>query len=133
MWKPTCGSIYTSAINPHSRLMERRPDFRLETPEPVMITPFESGVVQSGQLLASSGDDVQLQLDEVLAVGSLLKLETGETWMLAEVMDCQQSPDGFRAGLTLLNWINKSELRRIFRDGGFEEASRHVIPGEIAA
>jgi len=56
-----------------------------------------------------------LQLDEVLEIGSLLKLDTGEVWMLAEVMDCEANPDGFRVDLMVLNWINKAELRLLFR------------------
>ena len=112
--------------------MERRPDFRLETPEPATITPFESGVVRSGQLVASSCDDVHLQLDEVLEIGSLLKLDTGEVWMLAKVMDCKANPGGFRVDLTLLNWINKAEMRLLFREGGFEEPRLQLIP-EVAA
>jgi hypothetical protein len=93
--------------------MERRPDFRIETPEPVKITPLEKEGGWCGQFIATSDDEVKVQLNENLEVGSLLKLETRDIWMLAEAVRCQPSDEGFRADLTLLNWINKAELRSL--------------------
>ena len=108
-----------------------RPDFALEAREPVMITPFEREDVWAGQFVGSSHDDVKVQLNEDLEVGSLLKLERGDVWMLAEVVRCQQSTDGFCADLALLNWINKSELKRLV--WGSEEPMLQATPEAAGA
>jgi len=87
-----------------------------------MIAPFSAGGAWQGQFVASSCDEVKVQLDEDLEIGSILKLETSDIWILGEVVRSQPSSDGFCADLTVLNWIGKSELKRPW-DGGVERTA----------
>ncbi len=103
-------------------LMDRQSRFQLVAPAPVTITPMRTEGTCLGQVLASSHDEVKVQLDEDLEVGSTLRLETSVIWMLAEVVRCEPSREGFCADLMVLNWNSKSELKRLWEDGVEETA-----------
>lgn len=98
-----------------------------------MITPLQKQDVCPGELVASSDDDVKVQLTQSLEVGSILKLETGDIWMMAEVASCEPAEHGFSADLILLNWINKAELKSLLWEGEGEPVMRDLIRDAVAA
>src|ERR1700748_482783 len=94
--------------------MEPRTDLRINSGAPVAITLLKKADGNwSGEFVNANGSEATIRLDAGLEVGSLLKLETGEEWMLAEVSYCESTGSGYQAQLTLVEWISKIELRRL--------------------
>ncbi len=97
--------------------MEQRRELRIERGQSVAITHLHSDDGRwSGRFVDSSSEGMRIKLDSELKVGSLLRLETGCDLMVAEV--CQSESDGaeYCASLSLLEWMEKSELERLVRE-----------------
>ena len=63
-----------------------------------------------------SSESVRIKLDADLEVGSLLRLEFGDDLMMTEVRDCEPDEGEYRAGLLILSWLGKAELKRLLRE-----------------
>jgi hypothetical protein len=97
--------------------MEQRHELRIKSEETVAITHLNRGDDHwSGRFVDLSGDGIRIQLDSDLEVGSLLKLETEDDLMVAEVRQSESDGEGYRATMSLLEWMEKSELERLIRE-----------------
>lgn len=112
--------------------MEPRRELRIELDEPVAITNLNRGDGRwSGRFVDLSGDGMRIKLDSDLEVGSLLKLETGDDLMVAEVRESESDGGEYCASLSLLEWMDKSELERLIREAVLGTAA--PMPQVIAA
>jgi hypothetical protein len=97
--------------------MERLPSFRIYLDERVAITLLQrEDVSYVGRFIDWSHDVMRVKLDADLELGSLLTLEIGNDVMVAEVRHCESDGTGHCAGLFILEWIEKSELKRLLRE-----------------
>lgn len=97
--------------------MEQPSELRIELDEPVAITHLHRDDGHwSGRFVDLSADGMRIKLDSDLEVGSLLKLETGDELMVAEVRQSESDGAEYCATVSLLQWMEKSELERLIRE-----------------
>src|SRR5262245_7467364 len=77
---------------------------------------------QAGQVLEAEGGNVTLQLESAVEPGTLLKLETDEALLLAEVC----SSHGHQARVIVHEWVGKSQLLKL--RNALEEYSLAPVP-----
>src|SRR5258708_20028368 len=93
-----------------NRPMERLPSFRIYLDERVAITLLQrEDVSYAGRFIDWSHDVMRVKLDADLEIGCLLTLEIGNDVMVAEVRHSESDGTGHSAGLSILEWIEKSE------------------------
>lgn len=97
--------------------MEQRSESRVELNQPVTITALPNNdAICTGRLIDLSSNDLRIKSNADLEVGSLLRLEVGDDLMVAEVRDCEPDDGEYSAGLSILSWLEKSELKRLLRE-----------------
>ena len=112
--------------------MERH-EFSIESEEPILITLLGQAEGRwDAEFVGSAGDELAVRLEAELEVGTILKLETGDDLVLAEVSRCEPDGDLYRACLAVLESMGKSELDRLVRGGSAEEPSFQFIPEALA-
>jgi hypothetical protein len=97
--------------------MEQRSESRVGLDEPIMITPLRNDdAIFLGRFIDSSSEGMRIKLNADLEVGSLLRLEFGDDLMMTEVCHCEPDEGEYSAGLVILSWLEKSELKRLRRE-----------------
>ena len=82
-----------------------------------MITAFQNDdAVFTARFVDLSSEGVRIKLNADLEVGSLLRLDFGDDLMMTEVCRCEPDEGEFSAGLAILSWLEKSELKRLRRE-----------------
>jgi hypothetical protein len=97
--------------------MEQRSESRVKFDQPVMITALKNGdAICAGRFVDLSSNGMRIRSSADLEVGSLLRLEVGDDLIMSEVRHCE--PDGaeYSAGLSILAWLEKSELQQLLRE-----------------
>jgi hypothetical protein len=90
---------------------------RVKLNEPVMITTMRNDdVICSARFVDLAFNGMTIKSDADLEVGSLLRLEVGEELMMTEVRHCEPDEGEYSAGLLILTWLEKSELKRLLRE-----------------
>jgi len=85
--------------------------------EPVMMTALQNdNSICTGRFVDLSSNDMRIKSNADLEVGSLLRLEFGNDLMMTEVRNCVPDEGEFSAGLLILSWLEKSELKRLLRE-----------------
>jgi hypothetical protein len=69
-----------------------------------------------GRFAGWSDDGINVKVATGLKVGSVVKVESDDDLMVAEVRDCESDGAEYSAGLFLLEWMEKAELERIKRE-----------------
>jgi hypothetical protein len=83
-------------------MQNRRQEARTETDQPVTVTLLgNSDLCFSARLADWSGKGACLEADRDMPVGSLLKIETGDTLLLGEVVYSRKIAGGFRVGAAI--------------------------------
>jgi hypothetical protein len=112
--------------------MEQRTKSRVKPNEPVTITALQNdGAVSTGRFVGLSSNDMRIKSDADLEVGSLLKLDVGDNLMMAEVCQCEPDEGEYSAGLLILSWLEKSELKRLLHEAVAGPAPQR-IPSDTA-
>ncbi len=97
--------------------MKERSQSRAGLDEPVTITALHNDdAIFRARFVDLSSERVRIKLDADLEVGSLLRLEFGDDLMMTEVSNCEPDQGEFSAGLLILSWLGKSELKRLRRE-----------------
>jgi hypothetical protein len=97
--------------------MEQRSESRVKFNEPVMITVLQSDdAVCTGRFVDLSSTGMRIKSNSDLEVGTLLRLEVGDDLMMTEVRHCEPDEGEYSAGLLILSWLEKSELKRLLRE-----------------
>jgi hypothetical protein len=97
--------------------MEQRTESRVKFNEPVRITALQNDdAICTGRFVDVSSDDMRIKSSADLEVGSLLRLEVGDELMMTEVRNCEPDEGEYSAGLVILSWLEKSELKRLLRE-----------------
>jgi hypothetical protein len=97
--------------------MKQRSESRVKFDEPVLITALQNGdAIYTGRFVDLSSNDMRIKSNADLEVGSLLRLEVGDDLMMTEVRDCEPDEGEYRAGLLILSWLGKAELKRLLRE-----------------
>src|SRR5258706_8775733 len=97
--------------------MQQRSGSHLKFNEPVMITAWHNDdVICTARFVDLSFNDMTIRSNADLEVGSLLRLEVGDDLMMTEVRNCQANEGEYSAGLLILTWLEKSELKRLLRE-----------------
>lgn len=97
--------------------MEQRSESRVKFNQPVLITAMQkNGTVCTGRFVDVSSDDMRIKSSADLEVGSLVELEVGDELMMTEVRRCEPDEGEYSAGLLILSWLEKSELKRLLRE-----------------
>jgi hypothetical protein len=113
--------------------MEQRHELRIKSDEPVSITRLNRGDGRwSGRFVDLSDDGIRIKLDSDLEVGSLLKLETDDDLMVAEVRQSESEGAEYCTTLSVLDWMDKAELERLIREAVMGPSSASA-PEVIAA
>jgi len=82
-----------------------------------MITALrQDDAISTGRFVDLSSKGMRIKSKADLEVGSLLKLEVGEDLMMTEVRHCEPDCGEYSAGLVILAWLEKSELKRLLRE-----------------
>ena len=100
---------------------ERRTDDRVDTYLPAIVSPCASpGVRFDGRLINLSTSGTCVLLDAPIAPGTLVRIESGDTLLLAEVRHCSPEQDTYRLGLRvehgLFDLTGLRECMREFRE-----------------
>ncbi len=99
--------------------MDRRTDHRFAFDEPVSVTLLEhDSVPHSGRFVDVSQHGMRIVLSTQIEAGEVVKLEIGDHLMVAEVRHCEVKDNEFCAGLSILTWLERSELTRLMREIG---------------
>jgi hypothetical protein len=107
--------------------MEQRSESRVKFSEPVMITALQKDdAICTGRFVDLSSNGMRIKSKADLEVGSLLRLEVGDDLMMTEVRNCEPDEGEYCAGLLILTWLEKSELKRLLR-----EAVAGPTPGRV--
>ncbi len=69
-----------------------------------------------GRFVALSSNGMNIKSSSDLEVGSLLRLEIGDDLMMTEVCHCEPDEGEYSAGLSILAWLEKAELKRLLRE-----------------
>lgn len=97
--------------------MEQRSESRIRFSEPVIITALKNDdAICTGKFVDLSSNGVRIKSSADLEVGSLLRLEVGDDLMVTEVCHCEPDDGEYSAGLSILSWLEKSELQRLLRE-----------------
>jgi PilZ domain len=97
--------------------MEKRSESRVRFSEPVIITALKNDDVNcTGRFVDLSSNGMRIKSNADLEVGSLLRLEVGDDLMMTEVRHCVPDEGEYSAGLVILSWLEKSELKRLRRE-----------------
>jgi hypothetical protein len=97
--------------------MEQRSESRVRFSEPVIITALKKDDVNcTGRFVDLSSNGMRIKSNADLEVGSLLRLEVGDDLMMTEVRHCVPDEGEYSAGLLILSWLEKSELKRLLRE-----------------
>jgi hypothetical protein len=97
--------------------MEPRFESRVKFDEPVRMTALQNDdAICTGRFVDLSSNDMRIKSNSDLKVGSLLRLEFGNDLMMTEVRQCEPDQGEFSAGLLILSWLEKSELKRLLRE-----------------
>jgi hypothetical protein len=96
--------------------MEQRSESRVQFNAVVMITTLENDDVFMGRFVDLCSKGMRIKSNADLKIGSLLRLEVGDDLIITEVRHCE--PDGaeYSTGLSILSWLEKSELKRLLRE-----------------
>ncbi len=114
---PNPSSIVLESASSQNQVMERQFASQAELEQPVTVTPLQSGdAIFKARFIDLSAEGVQIKLDSDLEVGSLLRLEFGDDLMITEVSRCEPDQGEFTAGLLILSWLGKTELKRLRRE-----------------
>jgi hypothetical protein len=98
-------------------LMEQRSESRVKFNEPVLITALQNDdAISTGRFVDFSSNDMWIKSNADLEVGSLLRLEVGDDLMMTEVCHCEPDEGEYSAGLIILSWLEKAELKRLLRE-----------------
>ena len=113
--------------------METRTNSSVNVDEPVAITLLALAEGDcSGRFVSWSDNGLTIKVDTGLKIGSVVKLEVGDELMVAEVQDCVADGAEYSAGLSLLEWIAKSELQKLMREMA-TGTSPKLVPDSVAA
>jgi PilZ domain len=94
--------------------MKERSESPVEMNQPVMITALHNeNATFTARFVDLSSEGMRIKLNADLEVGSLLRLEFGEDLMMTEVCHCEPDEGEYSAGLSILSWLEKSELKRL--------------------
>jgi len=97
--------------------MEQRSESRVKFSEPVMITALrKDDAICTGRFVDLSSNGMRIKSKADLEVGSLLRLEVGDDLIMTEVCHCEPDEGEYSAGLLILTWLEKSELKRLLRE-----------------
>jgi hypothetical protein len=97
--------------------MEQRSESRVKFSQPVMMTAMQKDdAICIGKFVELSSNGMRIKSKSDLEVGSLLRLEVGDDLMMTEVRHCEPDEDEYNAGLLILTWLEKSELKRLLRE-----------------
>jgi hypothetical protein len=97
--------------------MEQRSESRVKFNEPVLITPLQNNdAVCTGRFVDLSSTGMMIKSNADFEIGSLLRLEVGDDLMMTEVRHCEPDEGEYSAGLLILSWLEKSELKRLLRE-----------------
>ncbi len=102
--------------------MERRFESCVTFNETVLITPLlNDDTICTGRLvdvssIDGSSDDMRIKSSAYLEVGTLVRLEVDDDLMMTEVRHCEPEEREYSAGLLILSWLEKSELKRLLRE-----------------
>ena len=97
--------------------MEQRSESRVKFDEQVLITALrDDDAVRTGRFIDLSSNGVRIKSNADLEVGSLLRLEVGDDVMMTEVRQCVPDEGEYSAGLLILAWLEKSELKRLLHE-----------------
>jgi hypothetical protein len=97
--------------------MEQQSESRVKFNEPLLITALQSDdATCTGRFVDLSSNDMRIKSNADLEVGSLLRLEVGDDLMMTEVRDCEPDEGEYSAGLLILSWLEKAELKRLLRE-----------------
>lgn len=101
----------------HNGPVEQRSESRVRSNEPLRITALQSDdAICTGRFVDLSSDGMRIISNADLEIGSLLRLDIGDDLMVAEVRHCEADEGEFAAGLLILSWLEKSELKRLLRE-----------------
>jgi hypothetical protein len=82
-----------------------------------MITAVRNDdAIITGRFVGLSSNGIKIKSDAKLEVGSLLRLEVGDDLMMTEVLHCDADGGEYSAGLSILAWLQKRELKRLLRE-----------------
>ncbi|HEY1755790.1 MAG TPA: hypothetical protein VGG72_10370 [Bryobacteraceae bacterium] len=111
--------------------MEKRSASRVKFNEPVLMTALQnSSAVCTGRFVDLSSNDMRIKSNADLEVGSLMRLECGDDLMMTEVRHCVPDEGEFSAGLLILSWLEKSELKRLLREAVAGPMPAVPVPAE---
>jgi hypothetical protein len=97
--------------------MEKRSESRVKLNQPLMITALlNDHATSAGRFVGLSSNDMKIKSSADLPVGSLVRLEVGDDLMMTEVRNCEPDEGEYSAGLLILSWLEKSELKRLMRE-----------------
>ena len=103
----------------HSISMDRRTDHRFNFDQPVSVTLLERDTPpHSGRFVDISQHGMRIVLNSHIDVGEVVKLEIGDHLMVGEVRHCEPQEHEFAAGLSILTWVERSELARLMEEIG---------------
>jgi hypothetical protein len=97
--------------------MEKRSESRVKLNQPLMLTALlNDHATSTGRFVGLSSNDMKIKSNADLQVGSLVRLEVGDDLMMTEVRNCEPDEGEYSAGLLILSWLEKSELKRLMRE-----------------
>ena len=103
----------------HSVSMDRRSDHRFAFDEPVSATLLEHDTPpHSGRFVDISQHGMRIVLNSHVDIGEVMKLEIGDHLMVGEVRHCEPQEHEFALGLSILTWVERSELARLMEEIG---------------
>jgi len=97
--------------------MEQRSESRLKFNDPVLLSVLQNDNTASrGRFVDLSSNGMRIRSDANLEIGSLLRLDAGNDLMMAEVRRCEPDEREYCVDLSILSWLEKSELQRLLRE-----------------
>ncbi len=97
--------------------MEQRSESRVKFDQPVVITTLKNvDSICTGRFVELSSNGMRIKSSADLEVGSVVRLEVGDDLIMTEVRHCEPDGGEYSAGLSILAWLEKSELQQLLRE-----------------